>query len=362
MECPKCGFDQPDGQTECIRCGLVFRKFEALQRRKDQINQQYSPVAATTPSPDPPPPPVEPSAAEATDENPPAPPLLDLADRLQLGIHSVLQYQESLFLDLTRQQELLAELRTDLTGLGNRLDTQLLELRGRLEPTAHLAERLAATLAQPDPLGELRQDIDRLTHQLRATAGNQTALTRLEARLNELEAARRHPPEPAPEAVTSPDLLLMHSEIQALRSEVRHLLEAPAPIAAPAATTEHPGWAALEARVDETLRQIDGQIREAAEFRSAQGTRLQRLENRLAELDALAGAVNEVSATVESARLEQAAFASSLASLRNEWRESHQAEVDRLDTRVAGLEAQRAAVERLQGVMDRLRAALTDPT
>lgn len=29
MNCPKCGFEQPEGDIECIRCGIIFAKFKA---------------------------------------------------------------------------------------------------------------------------------------------------------------------------------------------------------------------------------------------------------------------------------------------------------------------------------------------
>ena len=32
MKCPRCGFDQPDGGTECIKCVIVFDKYLSKQR------------------------------------------------------------------------------------------------------------------------------------------------------------------------------------------------------------------------------------------------------------------------------------------------------------------------------------------
>ena len=48
MQCPKCGFDQPEGAVECLSCGVVFEKL------RDQ----------TTQPPPPPPPPDDAQAAE----------------------------------------------------------------------------------------------------------------------------------------------------------------------------------------------------------------------------------------------------------------------------------------------------------
>ncbi len=33
MKCPKCGFDQPEGEAECIKCGIVFSKYRTKQQR-----------------------------------------------------------------------------------------------------------------------------------------------------------------------------------------------------------------------------------------------------------------------------------------------------------------------------------------
>ena len=40
MKCPKCGFEQADGNTECasLKCGIVFPKYEKIRReREDRI-------------------------------------------------------------------------------------------------------------------------------------------------------------------------------------------------------------------------------------------------------------------------------------------------------------------------------------
>lgn len=33
MECPKCGYSQPEGLTECQRCGLIFAKYRPVSER-----------------------------------------------------------------------------------------------------------------------------------------------------------------------------------------------------------------------------------------------------------------------------------------------------------------------------------------
>ncbi len=45
MKCPKCGFEQEDGLEECMRCGIVFRKYEEVMRKRQQyLSSTYSPT------------------------------------------------------------------------------------------------------------------------------------------------------------------------------------------------------------------------------------------------------------------------------------------------------------------------------
>ncbi len=43
MRCPKCGFEQPDGGIECIRCGIVFAKY--APKKKPAPEETPSPVS-----------------------------------------------------------------------------------------------------------------------------------------------------------------------------------------------------------------------------------------------------------------------------------------------------------------------------
>jgi hypothetical protein len=46
MNCPKCGFEQTDGGTECLRCGIIFEKYIA---RKETAETETESVAAPAP-------------------------------------------------------------------------------------------------------------------------------------------------------------------------------------------------------------------------------------------------------------------------------------------------------------------------
>ena len=49
MQCPKCSFEQPDQQTECPRCGIIFDKYRRLQDNKSQA--EASAAIQTEPAP-----------------------------------------------------------------------------------------------------------------------------------------------------------------------------------------------------------------------------------------------------------------------------------------------------------------------
>ena len=41
VSCPKCQADQPDGATECVKCGIIFAKYRplvSLQRQQESHN------------------------------------------------------------------------------------------------------------------------------------------------------------------------------------------------------------------------------------------------------------------------------------------------------------------------------------
>ena len=51
MKCPKCSFEQPDQQTECIRCGVIFDKYR--QRQKNTPPTESTAGVEIDPAPNP---------------------------------------------------------------------------------------------------------------------------------------------------------------------------------------------------------------------------------------------------------------------------------------------------------------------
>ena len=48
MECPKCNFIQPDGGTECIKCGIVFGKYASKRQHRNRNISVVMPPAPQT--------------------------------------------------------------------------------------------------------------------------------------------------------------------------------------------------------------------------------------------------------------------------------------------------------------------------
>src|SRR5512135_1050507 len=146
MKCPKCEFDQPDGSLECHRCGLVFSKFEAIQKKKEQVNARYSPLGRPEAAeedleevpPQEAPAPPEPKADEAS--------ALLLQDvklqlqQLQLGVHSTMKFQEALSEELQSQKGMVRQLFTLFSDLQGQIDQKVLALQGQLQSLAENQE------------------------------------------------------------------------------------------------------------------------------------------------------------------------------------------------------------------------------
>ncbi len=48
MECPKCGFDQPDQTIECLKCGIIFAKFRQTHGSKPTADESLAEPVTTS--------------------------------------------------------------------------------------------------------------------------------------------------------------------------------------------------------------------------------------------------------------------------------------------------------------------------
>jgi len=51
MECPKCGFEQADQTTECLKCGIIFAKYRQTLRPETKTTTAISTPIETSPGP-----------------------------------------------------------------------------------------------------------------------------------------------------------------------------------------------------------------------------------------------------------------------------------------------------------------------
>jgi hypothetical protein len=43
MLCPQCRFEQPDANSECPKCGIVFAKYRELQAAPERDGEKHQP-------------------------------------------------------------------------------------------------------------------------------------------------------------------------------------------------------------------------------------------------------------------------------------------------------------------------------
>lgn len=242
MKCPKCDFDQPDGNIECQRCGLVFSKFEAIQKKKEQVNARYSPqgkpldadeedlgqddaeLAA-----------VEEPAGEAAGALQ-AMEVRQLLQKIQLGIHGTRNFQESLVDEMRAQQGLIRQLFAQFSELQAAMDQKVLALQGQLQIVTQSQEELRQNLSQSNQFQELEEGLAVLEEKVeKLLTGHKEPrwVREMKPRLEKLESLQtqlrksssKHGPAASAEAANGHETMLLKSEVQALRSEVRNLLE-----------------------------------------------------------------------------------------------------------------------------------------
>ena len=310
MKCPKCGFEQTDNANECVRCGLVFHKFEALQRKKEQLQARFSPQSGAGEAVG------DPPTAEAAAPEAPSLTLEQTRElkrqfeKLYAGVQGVLKFHTALSDELTGHRAAFRELATQFGNLQGTVEQQVLQLGTRMEEldarVASLREEVQLCRPAAD-VGESLQAIGRgLDELLRLNADTHGAadlkkrLDRLETLQGQIRGAIEGASVRADGDWAAQETLLIKSELQALRAEVRTLMDQPAPAAAAA---EAPA-VDLEA----LNRDLDLRVKEAEQRLAAGGaavaTRLQELEARIAA-DAAAVAQKQTAAEEAAAAVRE---------------------------------------------------------
>lgn len=283
MKCPKCGFDQDETSVECFKCGVVFTKFEALTRKKDQVNSRYSPNSnGESALPEDAAPATGPLAAlaviaeKAPAETAPNPPPVSAAalkqfsqslDKLQTGLTGIMKYQRGLAQELQGQQKQIGRLHARFDEIKAALDQQILMTQQQIREVAdelrNYQEQLGRTGDLEDLLSELmsmRESMEELLP-VKEFPGLLAALApRLDRLENQMRLLQSGPASQTAEraAAEHPDFTLLKSEVGALRAEFRHFLQSDTAEEPPAASRDG-NWAEFEATVRTLGEQLERQ-------------------------------------------------------------------------------------------------------
>jgi chromosome segregation ATPase len=376
MKCPKCDFDQPDGNIECHRCGLVFSKFEAIQKKKEQVNARYSPMGRTdadeedleeTPLPEAPAPPepkADPASALLLQE------VKHQLQQLQLGVHSTMKFQEALSEELQSQKGMVRQLFTLLSDLQGQVDQKVLALQGHLQSLTENQEGIRQKLDKSDLLEEFETVLDGLVTKVdKIVAGHKEPrwVREMKPRLEKLEslheqvrtALQQGPAGVPPEGLAAHETLLLKSEVQALRSEVRNLLEQTvAPAAAPAPSVSEETLGQLEKRLQQSQQAIALQLESARAAQKSAGKDMESVQARLQEYESkissmLAQKEFWMGLTEEISHLQQS-FQTFHDAIRSELAQQYQL----IQQSSQDLSDQQAAVSEIHLTLQRIRQAL----
>jgi len=376
MKCPKCDFDQPDGNIECHRCGLVFSKFEAIQKKKEQVNARYSPMGRTdadeedleeTPLPEAPAPPepkADPASALLLQE------VKHQLQQLQLGVHSTMKFQEALSEELQSQKGMVRQLFTLLSDLQGQVDQKVLALQGHLQSLTENQEGIRQKLDKSDLLEEFETVLDGLVTKVdKIVAGHKEPrwVREMKPRLEKLEslheqvrtALQQGPAGVPPEGLAAHETLLLKSEVQALRSEVRNLLEQTvAPAAAPAPSVSEETLGQLEKRLQQSQQAIALQLESARAAQKTAGKDMESVQARLQEYESkissmLAQKEFWMGLTEEISHLQQS-FQTFHDAIRSELAQQYQL----IQQSSQDLSDQQAAVSEIHLTLQRIRQAL----
>lgn len=377
MKCPKCKFDQPDENIECHRCGLVFSKFEAIQKKKEQVNARYSPLGrpeAAEAEVDEALPPETPAPSESTVDQASAMLLQDVKQqlqKLQLGVQSTMKFQEAMAEELQSQKGMARQLFTLFSDLQGQIDQKVLALQGQLQSLTGNQEGIRQKLDRSDLLEQFETVLDGLVTKVdKIVAGHKEPrwvremkprLEKLESLHEQVRTAIQQAPGGAPaEGLAASDTLLLKSEVQALRSEVRNLLEQTVAPAAPvtAASVSEEALDQLEKRLQQSQQAIAQQLDSARSAQSAADKEMGAIQARLQEYESkissmLAQKEFWMGLTDEISHLQQS-FQTFHDAIRSELAQQYQL----IQQSSQDLSDQQAAVSEIHLTLQRIRQAL----
>jgi|GEM_PF-5751997 len=297
MKCPKCGFSQEDTFEECLRCGLVFSKYEALQRKMEINQSRYSPGAEDGAD-------VEESAADTEEEtvDESAPPdeapvmhrkMLETVEKIQIGMHSAMTFQEALAEDLARQRSTTQKLFEVIQQFRDETDQRILALQAEVHPLTTATLTLREKMEKQPHFQQMQEEFAALRDQIQAFYAGDGAVAAMEARLTRIEKAQKELrsvlTKPAGEGNhSSPqEIVLIKTELQALRSEVRSLMDQ---TIEPAAESAAPAPAegqleAMQDRIEETIRKLEKDLAAAADSVSPLASEIQALDWKFQQME-----------------------------------------------------------------------------
>ncbi|MBN2432404.1 MAG: hypothetical protein JXQ27_13090 [Acidobacteria bacterium] len=290
MKCPKCGFSQDDTFEECLRCGLVFSKYEALQKKMEINQSRYSPgadsdaAAADTETA------AEDETITASEPPDEAPvmhrKMLETIEKIQIGMHSAMTFQEALAEDLTRQRETTQKLFEVIQQFRDETDQRILALQAEVHPLTTATLTLREKMEKQPHFQQMQEEFGALRNQIQEFYADDGAVAAMEKRLTKIENVQREIrsslTKPATEGNNSSpqEIVLIKTEVQALRSEVRSLMDqtiGSAEASSPSASSDGQ-IEATQTRIEEAIRKLEKDMAAAADSASPLISEIQALD------------------------------------------------------------------------------------
>jgi chromosome segregation ATPase len=297
MKCPKCGFSQEDSFEECLKCGLVFSKFEAMQRKMEVTQSRYSPGAeGDTPNPENEPAlPVDGTEAPEPPDEAPAlqRKMLETIEKIQIGMHSAMTFQEALAEDLSRQRDTTQKLFGIIDKFRDETDQRILSLQAEIHPLNTATQSLREKMENREHFEQMQAEFDALRDQIREFYAEDGAVAAMEKRLNKLEEVQREIrsalKRPAGDNGNSApqEIVLIKTELQALRSEMRNLMDQTMGTAEEASAPP-PGakeLKELQKKIESSIRKLEKDVNDAAESVSPLASEIQALDWKFQQME-----------------------------------------------------------------------------